>query len=347
MNTLGKLFMLAALGLTVFNTAASAEPRPHSPNIMIVGEDADKDTIPRFNRNFNRIMRVVTEQLVAQGFRVFDETALTMDSIPQGGVRRELPELLATARIAGQKVRVPVDYVLVFQIYASVRQVPHVRETYQPFVRIDGRMINVRSGRDMGGYEFGSDFELMTISADCVHSNPPNECLLEEVGNQARDLGASLGKGLALKLAAYLPRVEMDPGLPPDLPPGPPPGRRGRVAAVPPPPGERPVCDGFSGEDYVLRIKDFDGQDLNRLEEAFTGFACYQHHRVLTSLPGRTEYSYETTADQARVVRNLRFALDYMNLPGSVAVTDGGRTIIVERLLIAPPGVIPLPPGVR
>jgi hypothetical protein len=184
----------------------------------------------------------------------------------------------------------------------------------------------------MGGYEFGSDYELMTISADCVHSNPPNECLLEEVGNQARDLGGALAKGLSVKLAAY--QTAPDPGP--------------AVAGVGPGPGGA-VCDNVSGADYVLRIKDFEGQDLNRLEEAFTSFKCYQHHRVLMSQPGRTEYSYETTADQARLTRNLRIALDYMNLPGSVSVTDGGRTIIVERLLIAPPGggVIPLPPGTR
>jgi hypothetical protein len=99
----------------------------------------------------------------------------------------------------------------------------------------------------------------------------------------------------------------------------------------------------MNGEEYVVRVHGFSGQDLNRLEEAFTTFACYQHHRVLRSQPGLTDYSYESTADQARVTRNLRFAMDYMNLPGTVSVTDGGHTIIVERLLIAPPGV--LPPG--
>jgi hypothetical protein len=100
--------------------------------------------------------------------------------------------------------------------------------------------------------------------------------------------------------------------------------------------------------EYVLRIRDFDGQDLNRLEEAFTSFACYQYHRVLRSQPGLTDYSYETTADQARVTRNLRKALEYMNLPGSVSVT-ASNTIIVERLLIVPQGggVNTLPPGVH
>ncbi len=351
MNTLGRLFALTALGLTVFSTAATAEPRPlpRGPSVMIVGEDADKDTIPRFNRNFNRVMRAVTEDLIGRGFRVYDETALTMDILPQGGVRRELPELLETARYAGQKVGAQIDVLVVFQIYASVRPAQFVK-AYKPFIRIDGRMIKVRSGQDLGGYEFGPDIEIPPISDFCVKSDPPNECLFETVGNEAREIGKAVGGALATKLSAYLARVEVDPGLPPglppDVPPGPPPGRgHGHAAAIPLPPGERGVCDGMNGEEYVVRVRDFSGQDLNRLEEAFTSFACYQGHRVLRSQPGLTDYSYGSTADQARVTRNLRFALDYMGLPGTVSVTDGGHVIIVERHLLAPPGV--LPPGAR
>ncbi len=344
MKTFVKILTVAAVGLTMFHTArASAEPTgPRGPNIMIAGEDADKDTIPRGNRNFNRIERAIAEQLVARGFKVFDETAITRDILPQGGVRRQLPELLETAKLA----QAPIDVIVVFQIYASVRPILAVRDTFKPFIRVDGRMIRVRGGQDLGGYEFGSDIEFPPIPGVCVNGDPPRECLLESFGNEARLIGSSVGNALATKLAGYL-RADIDPGLPPP-PPGLVPGGPGPIVAVPGPvPLEaRPICDGMDGTPYVLRIRDFDGPELNRLEEAFTGFACYEHHRIVRSQPGMTDYWYETRADQARLTRNLRFVLEYMNLPGTVSLT-AGNVIIVEKHLLAPHGVVTIPPGTR
>jgi hypothetical protein len=340
MNTFGKIIALAALGLTALTTAAAASSEskpaapppgptalPRGPNVLIVGEDADKDTLPRFNRNFNRILRAVAERFIRHGFKVYDETALTMDILPQGGVRRELPELLETARYAGQKMGSPIDVVVVFQVYPSVRKLQAVRG-YKPFVRIAGRMIKVRSGQDLGGYEFGPDIEFPILPESCVNGDPPNECLHESFGNEARLIADAVGDTLADKLAAYL--------TPADL--------AGPAIAGPGPAGG-PVCDGMNGENYVIRFRDFDGPELNRVEEAFVSFACYQHHRVLRSQPGLTEYAYETRADQSRLTRNMRMVLDYMNLPGTVSVT--GNTVIVEKHLLAPPGVIAVPPGAR
>lgn len=341
MKTLGKLVALAALGLSVFHTGASAQTGPRGPNIMIAGEDADKDTIPRGNRNFNRIERAIAEQMVARGFKVFDETAITRDILPQGGVRRQLPELLETAKLAAA----PIDVIVTFQIYASVRPILAVRDTFKPFIRVNGRMIRVRAGQDLGGYEFGEDIEFPPLPGTCVNGEPPRECLLESFGNEARLIGSAVGNGLATKLAGYM-RADFDPGLPPGVPPGP-----GPVVALPPGPppvhGEvKPVCDGMDGTPFVVRVRDFDGPELNRLEEAFTSFACYEHHRIVRSQPGMTDYWYETRADQARLTRNLRFVLEYMNVPGTVSVT-GGNVIVVEKHLLAPHGVVTVPPGTR
>src|SRR5215470_7071606 len=281
MNALGKLLALAALGVTAFNATASAEP-PRGPNIIIAGEDADKDTIPRGNRNFNRIQRAIAEQLLARGFKVFDETAVT-PHLPQGRKRRQLPELLQSAKWA----KAPIDIIVVFQIYASVRPMPHVHDTYQPFVRVDGRLLKVRGGQDLGGFEFGSDIEFGPIPGSCVNGKPPGECVIEAVGDQARLIGSAVGNALATKLAVYL-RPDKFPGV--ALP---------TVSSEAPIVGKSEVhnegkfCDGMDGTPYVLRIRDFDGTELNRLEEAFTSFACYQHHRVMVSQPGMTDYWYE------------------------------------------------------
>jgi hypothetical protein len=332
MNTFGKLLALTGLGLALgvaaFNTAATAQTGPRGPNIMIAGEDADKDTIPRGNRNFNRILRAVADQLIARGFKVYDETAITQDILPQGGVRRQLPELLETAKVA----KAPIDVIVVFQIYASVRPNKFLPDTFNPFIRVDGRMLRVRGGQDLGGYEAGSDIEFPVLPGKCVNGDPPRECLLEAFGNEARLIGSTVGDALANKLAAYL-RTDVDPGL--------------IVPAAPAVTAEaRPVCGGVAGTPYVLSMRNFDAPELNRLEEALVSFACYGHHRVLASVPpAKTDYWYETTADQARLTRNLRLVLEYMNVPGTVAVT-AGNVIIVEKILLAPTGgVITTPPG--
>jgi hypothetical protein len=243
---------------------------------------------------------------------------------------------------------------VVFDIYASVRPMRAV-QAYKPFIRIDGRMISVRSGRDLGSYEFGSDIDFKPLSEFCVKGEPPNECLFESFGDQAREIGVAVGSALATKLAGFLasdyppvgPGIPLGPGGPvgPGVPLGPG-GPEVPVITAVPPPGDR-ICDGMDGASYKLLIRDFNGPELNRLEEAFTSFACYQGHRVMRSQPGITEYWYETRADQARLTRNLRFTLEYMNLPGNVSVTEGGSKIVVEKLLMAPHGVITVPPGTR
>jgi hypothetical protein len=334
MNELGKLLALAALGLAAFTSAASAQTGPRGPSIMIVGEDADKDTIPRGNVNFNRIQRAIAEQLIARGFKVYDETATTMDVLPQGGARRELPELLQIAKLS----KSPIDVVVVFQVYASVRDMKWVRNTLQPFVRVDGRLIRVRGGQDLGNFEYGSDIEFEPIPQNCRDGDHVDRvCLLETFGTQARVIGSAVGNALATKLSAYL-RADRDPAV--DVP------AVGPAAVVPGGPEVQPTCAGMDGTPYVLRIRDFNAPELQRLEEAFTSFACYEHYKVMHQMPSLTEYWYETRADQARLTRDLQFVLQYLNVPGTVSVT-AGNVIVVEKHLTAPHGVDVVPPGTR
>jgi hypothetical protein len=339
MKALGKLLTLAALGLAVVHTPASAQTGPRGPNVMVFGEDADTDTIPRGNRNFNRIQRAITEQLIARGFKAYNEVANTADILPQGRVRRQLDEMIEIAKVSQS----PIDVMVVFQIYASIRPT-RLPDTFRPFVRVDGRIMRTRSGQELGNFEAGNDLELPVIPGTCVRGEPPRECLIEKFGDNARLIGTAVGNALATKLAAYL-RADIDPGLlvpPPPGPPGPPPPPGPAVAL-----GEaKPICDGMDGTPFVVRVRDFDGPELNRLEEALTSFACYEHHRIVSSQPGLTDYWYETRADQARLTRNLRFVLEYMNLPGTVSVT-AGNVIVVEKHLTAPHGVVPFPPGTR
>jgi len=331
MNAAGKIFAIAA-AVAALTTSAFASPDhpadqaatqagPRGPSILVASEDFDADTIPRGNVNFNRIQRAIIDHMAGRGFKIYDETAITMDRLPQGRVRRELPELLQTAKLA----QAPIDVIVVFQIHASIQNVQYVKNTKVPHIRVDGRMIRVRGGQDLTGFEYGEDVDLDPIPQACFTGDQiDRQCLLESVGTQARPFGAAVGDALAIKLASFL-RANLDPGV--SVP-------EDSYAAT----GHRGPCNELDGTPYVLRIRDFNAPELQRLEEAFTSFACYQHYKVMKQVPSLTEYWYESRADQARIVRDLQFVMQYMNVPGSVSVTSG-NVIILEKHILPPHGV--------
>ena len=49
------------------------------PNVLIVGEDADHDTVPRNSPVFKRMLNALSNELHDQGFSVFDKTAITQE----------------------------------------------------------------------------------------------------------------------------------------------------------------------------------------------------------------------------------------------------------------------------
>jgi hypothetical protein len=324
LNTLGKFLAraaVAALGLTVFYSAASAEPR--GVNIMVAGEDFDPDTIPRGNVIFNRVLDAISEQLIRRGFRVFDEGA-NLPDLPQDGVRRELKELLWRAG----KAAAPIDVIVVFQIYGRASKVERVRDAYEPVIRIRARMIRVRGGEYLGSYEYGRDIEFPYIPDSCVNGNPPKQCLLQTFGDDAMLLAPAVGDALAVRLAGFL-RPDSGSGVVlPDLTP-------------PPHVERRPPCEGLDGTAFVVKARNFDPSGpsgLNRLEEYLTSFACYQRHRIVFSVPGESHYWYETRANSANLMQNLRIMIESMELQGTVSFT-GGNVIIVENN--PPPGLRP------
>ena len=85
-----RVILMSAAGLLLISCANVSTPSiaAEKPNIMIMGDDADRDTVPRNSRVFRRVLDALSNQLNEEGFDVYDETAVTLDDFAQGRTRR-------------------------------------------------------------------------------------------------------------------------------------------------------------------------------------------------------------------------------------------------------------------
>jgi hypothetical protein len=299
------------------------------PNIMVVGEDADEDTVPRHSRIFNRVSDAIRNQMMAMGFQTFNETAVTMDMTNPGRIRRTDAELISVARSI---TATPIDVIIPFQIYASTNpdaysDMKHLR------IRIVGRMLQVQSGRDLGNFEVAvGPRGLRPLPTVC---NP--DCVLEHVGDEAKPIANEVGAILARKLD------EISPTAPPtaintaspikqtvDAP----------KAAAPHAAPASPVsaetastagkdCSGLPSG-YTIILSGFESEDVDAIEKILTAFYGYQHHRPLRSRTKYSEYWYETCSDRVRLDRNIRSLTD--QLPGKNRYELSGGQIQIEHI---------------
>ena len=294
------LFISLAAGLLLI--ACTTGPMPAAaadrPNILILGEDADLDTVPRNSRVFRRVLDALANQLHDEGFDIYDETAVTLDEFAQGRVRRTDAELIDIARSVQ---RPPIDLVVMFSIYASAEELTY---TTKVNTRIPGRLLNVRTGQRLG------NFEVVSPRTWRAPVNCDRECILETVGEDAKILAQDLGAALTIKLHALADGGALNLA-----------GIGSHDADVCIPNAYTVVLDGF-GTDEVTSIEDFLVRD----------FQGYKAHRPIYSSLRHQEYWYETCSDSARLNRNLRRMLEYMIVAGRV--TFAGNTYTVEKITV-------------
>lgn len=309
--------MLAALGSLAPHQAA-AQSRP---NIVVMSEDADEDTVPRGNRIFNRVITELAEVMNVRGFNVYDETAIAMGITQPGRVRRRDAEIIDVSRAVQTP---PLDIVAVFQIYASATK-STFSDIVRPSVRIPGRLLNVRTGQQIGAFEV-TGLELPPLPQGC-----DRECLLERVGGDAKLVAAELGQALGAKLSGFMfpargAGVVGGPALTP-VPGGAAPVPGGAAALAPP--GEGPECANLPTA-FVIRVSGFSPDEVQAIEEYLSAFGCYIHHRPVRATAAMSEYWYETRADSARLNRNMRLMLEHMSTAGQVSFA--GNTFNVTKV---------------
>ncbi len=295
---LQKLFPVVAAGLTLM--ACASQPTPtiagEQPNILVMGEDADKDTVPRNSRVFKRVLDAMAQELVTEGFKVYDEVAVSLDDFAQGRTRRTDAEIIDVSR---KIKRPPIDVTVMFQIYASAKKLSYTTEIR---ARITGRLLNVRSGERLGNFEVKLE-PAETAPVDCNR-----ECILEVVGKHGKELGHDLGAVLAKKLD-WLSPTKSASAQPATTDSG---GQKGMSHA------------------YSMVFTGFSPEDITEIEEFIVAFKGYEHHRPVKSSLRTNEYWYETSSDAARLNRNLRIMLDHLAMEGRV--TYAGNSFKVEKI---------------
>lgn len=260
---------LAAAALALAPCGAGGDPL----NLLVMGEDADLDTIERHTPIFDRVAQAISDELRARGLNVYDETAVTMEFYDLGRVRRLDAELISLAR----SVQIaPIDAVTAFEIHAAT--VPSAYEGITELrLRIAGRVIEIRSGLSLGGYEVSyRPGDLPPLPLNCDRG-----CQIAFVGDQATRIARDVGAALAAQLTQAAPGGAVAPG----------------AAAS-------PGCT-EPRNTFTLTFKGFTAQELARIDAFLTAFQGYANHRPLTTDATMREVSYETCAGADRLERNL------------------------------------------
>ena len=278
------------LAIATLMAASSPAVAGEKPNLLIMGEDFDKDTVPRDSRIFRRVLASVSNQLGDDGYDVFDETAITNEQFKQGRTRRSDAEMIDIAR---RVQRPPIDIVVFYSIYASAEDTGY---TTKIFTRIEGRMLDVRTGRRLGNFEVASPQNWQATSP-CSR-----ECILEAIGDASKTLGNDLGDVLSEKLwpivngdAEYAGSAESD-----------------------------------LDTAYTLIFDNFSSDEMLEIEEYLILFSDYRTHRPTYQSATRSEIWYETGARATVMSRNLQKMLDAVGMNARVQYAD--NTFKVQRV---------------
>lgn len=283
--------LLITLSLGMFSAVQAAD----NPNLLVMGEDSDQDTVPRDSRVFKRVLASLANQMHDNSFDVFDETAITLDNFAQGRTRRTDAEIIDIARSVK---RPPIDVAVIFSIYASAKDKGY---TTKVKTRIEGRLLNVKTGKRLGNFEVDSG-KLFNAPASCER-----ECILEVVGNKSRVLANDLGAVLAEKLAWMVDGGHKHASM------------------------DRPGTNDMMSE-YSLIFDGFSGEDFSDIEEYLVIFSGYHSHRPVEARHTRTEIWYKSSIASAKLNRNIKKMLAELELRGTINFE--GNTFTVKKITL-------------
>jgi len=291
------LFLSLALGVTALVETAQAQNRT---TLLVLSEAEDGDSLAPDNRVTRRVRDAVQEQMNAAGFDVYDEQAVTFGTIDLNDRRLGNGELVDIARnnamFPGSNRRIPVSAVATYQIYVNIQELSY---TNVARIRVTGRLIDAQSGRFMGTYE-------LVDPAGEIRLHPTRcsdrDCVLERVGDHARDIGQAVGNQLAVMLAEDQ--------------------------------GGQTTGGGFITDSgpitYSLRFENMNGSQMTDYEEYIVEvFSGYRDHTPINSTGMVHEYDYVSTIDMGKLRRNLQRVLHELGWQGTVI--QNGNLFTIRR----------------
>lgn len=297
----GNIWLVFLLWNACISTGLAAD----RPNLLIMGEDADKDSIARNSQVFNRVLNALSNQLHEVGFDVFDETAVTLENFSQGRIRRTDAELIDIAKSIH---RPPIDVVIFFSIYSTAYQTSYTTKVQ---ARIQGRMLNVQTGQRLGNVELDyPDGWNAPVNCD-------RDCLLHSVGKHAKIIANDVGAILAEKLYWMLPPQESNPI-----------NETIAATASASPIAKAAPIPGVMA--YNLVFDDFTQHEVMAFEEYLVIFSGYESHRLTYGGATRSEYWYKSTINNAKLSRNLNKLLEKLNISGLIQVS--GNTYTIKKI---------------
>lgn len=262
------------------------------PNVLVFNEDQDKDAVPNNSRIHKRVLRAIDNQLGDMGIATYDETTVGLDQgFARGRSRRSDGEIIDIARTVQ---RPPIDVAVIYTVYASAKATPAITKVK---TRIEGRLLNVKTGRNLGSFEVSSPKE-WSAPAKCNR-----ECILETIGDDARILGNDLGAVLSEKLAWMVDGGGSEAA-----------GGKGLPMA------------------YTLEFDGFTPEEMMGIEEYLVIFSGYKSHRPIYTGARRAELWYESSIKSAKLNRNMNKMLAELDLRGIVQFS--GNTVKVEKIVL-------------
>ncbi len=293
--------ILLLIAIVCFFVAPSMALATDLPRVMIVGEDADPDTVPRSSRVFKRVLNAISNEMINLGFDVKDETALTHMTHVQGRSRRNDAELIQIAKDAG------IDVLCIFSIYPNAKSNQNsVRVT----ARIEGRLLSVWDGSRMG------NFEAEPQQYQLVPRPYSRNDVLEAIGKLSKIIGSDVGAVLADRLDQYHPggggESYSDGG-----------GGSGGSG----------VSSGGRLLEWTLIFDGFSDDDMLDVEDYITIFTGYDSHRPKTNALNTSSHHelwYKTSIDSAHLKRNMVRMLRKLNMKGRVYIS-GNEVKIVKQ----------------
>ena len=292
-----KFITLIFVSLSLMACASGQYPASaaNGPNLLIMGEDANRDSIARTNQAFKRVMAALSNEFGDNGFRVYDETLISLENFKQGRVRRSDAEIIDIAKSIENK---RIDIIVIFTVYPRFKKLSYVNKSTP---RIEARLLNVRSGRKLGNFEIIAATRNLSPSCDRI-------CVVEDVGSQAKEIAQDVGAVLVERLKRYTRSSEISNH------------------------SFAKKSKGRMTSEYTIIINGFKRETVRDMEEMLLALRGYVGSQTIRSSIKTVKYTYETKESTIALVGSIEHILDSLDLKGIVRFS--GDTIRVRSTVM-------------